>query len=388
MEPFVELTATTPPINLAARLTGGRPKEDISMTTLRVGIIGANSESGWAREGHVPAVRGLAGLELVAVATNSRKTAEASAKAFGLSAGYGSGMDLIRAGGIDLVTVATRVPDHRELVLAAIEAGLHVYSEWPLGRSVAEAEEMAAAARKAGIHTAIGLQLRGSPVVRRTQDLIASGALGRVLSVSAYSATAGFGPEVPAPFVYLEDPANFANLVTIQGGHTIDLAIALTGTFSDASALATAQYPEINADGERRQRTTFDHLLVQSRLLAGGTLSAEIAGGRPPETPFTMNVVGEKGTLRLDGGAARGFQSARLTVSLNGAAQRVDEGEIAAMPDAAANVAGVYAALRDDITNETSTVAGFDHAVKLTHLVNDLLASSLSGRRATPTSWP
>ena len=358
------------------------------MTTLRVGIIGANAESGWARDGHVPAVQGLAGLEFVAVATNNQKTADASAKAFGLSAAYSSGMDLIRAGGIDLVTVATRVPDHRDLVLAAIEAGMHVYSEWPLGRSVAEAEKMAAAARRGGVHAAIGLQLRCSPVVRHAQDLIASGTLGRVLSVRTYSATAGFGPDVPAPFVYLEDPANFANLVTIQGAHTIDLAIAIAGSLSDASALATAQYPEINTDGERRQRTTFDHLLVQSRLAAAGTLSLEVAGGRPPETPFTMDVVGETGTLRLNGGAPRGFQSRRLTLLRDGEAQHVDEGELTGMPDAAANVAGVYAALRDDIASGTSTVTGFDHAVRLTRLIDDLLASSAEGRRRDANGWP
>ena len=63
------------------------------MTILRVGIIGANAEGGWAREGHVPAVQGLAGLEFVAGATNSLKTADASAKAFGVPAAYGSGME-------------------------------------------------------------------------------------------------------------------------------------------------------------------------------------------------------------------------------------------------------------------------------------------------------
>ncbi len=355
---------------------------------LRVGIVGANAGSGWARDGHVPAVQGLAGLEFVAVATSSRKTADEAARAFGVPAAYAGGMDLIRAGGVDLVTVATRVPDHRELVLAALDAGMHVYSEWPLGRGVAEAEEIAAAARRAGVHAAIGLQLRGSPVVRRAWDLIASGALGRVLSVSTYSATAGFGPKVAAPFIYLEDPANFANLVTIQGGHTIDLALAIAGPLRDANALATAQYPEIDADGERRRRVTFDHLLVQGHLAAGGTLSVEVAGGRPPETPFFMNVVGEKATVRLDGCAARGFQSGRLTLSLDGEAQPVDEGELADMPDAAANVAGVYAALRDDIAGGTFTVAGFNHAVKLTELVSGLLKSSISGRRETSTGWP
>ena len=358
------------------------------MRTLRVGIIGANAEGGWAREGHVPAVQGLAGLKFAAVATNSQQTADASAKAFGVPMAYGSGMDLIRAGGIDLVTVATRVPDHRQLVLAAIEAGLHVYSEWPLGRDAAQAEEMAAAARKAGIHAAIGLQLRCSPVVRRAAELLTSGAFGRVLSVNTYSATAGFGPDVPEPFVYLEDPASFANLVTIQGAHTIDLAVAVAGALDDANALATAQYPEIVADGQRRKRITFDHLLVQGRLTAGGTLSVEVAGGRPPETPFYMDIVGEKGMLRLEGGAPRGFQSGRLTLAQNGAALHVDEGELAAMPDAAANVAGVYAALRDDIANGTAAVTDFDHAVKLTGLMTDLFKSSNSGNRITSQNWP
>ncbi len=358
--------------------------------TLRVGIIGASAEGGWARDGHVPAVQALDGLAFIAVATNSQKTADASARAFGVPAAFGSGMELIRAPDIDLVTVATRVPDHRDLVLAAIAAGKHVYCEWPLGRDVAEAEEMTAAARAAGVHVAVGLQLRGSPVVRRAREVIASGAIGRVLSVSVYSATVGFGPEVPAPFVYLEDPANFANLVTIQGAHTVDLAVAAVGALGDASALATAQYPEIRAgdNGEMRKRATFDHLLLQSRLAQGGTLSVAVAGGRPPATPSHLEVVGETGTLRLDGGAPRGVQSGRLSLSLNGAPQHVDEGELAAMSDAAANVAGVYAALRDDIAGGTATAAGFDHAVKLTRLITDLLASSRMGTRTEAAGWP
>lgn len=357
---------------------------------IRVGIIGASAAGGWARDGHVPAVQGLDGLEFAAVAANSQKTADAAARAFGVTSAYGSGMDLIRAEGVDLVTVATRVPDHRELALAALAAGKHVYCEWPLGRGLAEAEEMAAAARAAGVHAAIGLQLRGNPVVRRARELVSSGAIGRVLSVSLYSATAGFGPIVPTPYLYLEEPANFANLVTIQGAHTVDLAIAVSGALADLSALATAQYPEIKAgeDGERRPRTTFDHLLLQSRLVHGGTLALEVAGGRPPETPFRLELTGERGTLRLDGGGARGFQSGRLTLSLDGVAQPVDEGELAAMPDAAANVAGVYAALRDDITSGTFTVAGFDHAVQLTRLVADQLESSRTGSRMLAAGWP
>ena len=356
---------------------------------IRVGIVGASAHGGWARDSHVPAVQALEGLELAAVATNGRSAADAASRAFGVPA-YDNGLDLVRASDIDVVAICTRVPDHRDLVMAALAAGKHVYCEWPLGRSVAEAEEMAMASHKAGVHTAIGLQLRASPAVKRARETIALGTLGRVLSASAYSSTAGFGPDVPASFLYLEDPDNFANLVTIQGAHTVDLMLATLGPLTDMGALLTTQYPEIRAGdrGDRRERVTFDHLLLQGRLAIGAALSVEVAGGRPPETPLYLQIVGDRGTLRLDGGAARGVQSGRLRLTLGGVPQPLEEGELADLPDAAANVRGVYAALRDDILNAGSTVASFDHAVRLTRLVVDIFGSSQAGTRRTMAGWP
>ena len=148
--------------------------------------------------------QGLEGLEFAAVAINSQTTADASARAFGVPSAYASGLKLARAPNVDLVAACTRVPDHRDIVLAAIAAGKHVYCEWPLGRNVSEAEETADAARAAGVQTVVGLQLRGNPAVKRARGLIALGKIGRALSVSAYSSTAGFGPTVPALNAYLE----------------------------------------------------------------------------------------------------------------------------------------------------------------------------------------
>ena len=58
------------------------------------------------------------------------------------------------------------------------------------------------------------------------------------------------------------------------------------------------------------------------------------------------------------------------------------------MPDAAANVAGAYAALRDDIAGGTFAAAGFDYAARLTRLVADLLESSRTGSRRPAADWP
>ena len=84
----------------------------------------------------------------------------------------------------------------------------------------------------------------------------------------------------------------------------------------------------------------------------------------------------------------RGFQSGRLRLSLDGEPQSVDDGELASLSDAAVNVAGVYAALRDDIRGGTSRAAGFDHAARLTRLIEDVLASSKLGRRMDASAWP
>ncbi len=357
--------------------------------TIRVGIIGASAQGGWARDSHIPVVLALGGLELGAVATNSQPTADKAAAAFGVVKAYGNGLDLILDPDIDLVTIATRVPDHRELVLAAIAAGKHVYCEWPLGRSVPEAEEMAQAARAAGVCTAIGLQLRSSLVVRRALSLIEGGAIGRLLSTTVYSATAGFGPNVAAPYVYLEEPANFANLVTIQAAHTIDLALALIGPLDHLSALATAQYPKIQIgdDHTSAERRTFDHVLVQAAAANGSTLALEVAGGRPPQTPSWLEAIGEEGMLRIEGGAARGMQTGRLRLFLNAVEEPIDEGELAGLPDAAVNVAAAYTAVCHDILLGTTKAVGFDHAVHLTQLVEDMFQSSRDGRRMPVNNW-
>ncbi len=362
---------------------------------LRVGVIGANARGGWAADSHVPAVQGLDGLELVAVATNRQETADEAAHAFGVAKAYAGGDALIGDLDIDIVTVATRVPDHRALVLAAAAAGKHVYCEWPLARGSAESEEVARAAEAAGVHQAIGLQLRASPAVRAARERLASGAIGRLLSLSALSTTAGFGPDVAAPFVYLEDPAAFANLVTIQGAHTLDLVMLLGGAGASFSALTSRQFPEIRAgdDGKPQPRRTFDHLLVQGGFDGGAPFAAEVAGGRKGEAPFWLDIQGEKGSLRLDGGAPRGLQSGRIGLIEDGERRDVDEGELAGIPDAAVNVAGVYAALRDEIRNDDSReddsrgdvtqVAGFRHAVVLSRMIEDVFRSSEEGRRVT-----
>jgi predicted dehydrogenase len=127
-----------------------------------------------------------------------------------------------------------KVPDHYIPVMAAIEAGKHVYCEWPLGRDTEEAARMLAAAERKGIRHAVGLQGQMSPAINYAKDLIADGYVGRVLSATMITCAPNWGPTIDR--AYRAERANGANLMTITGGHTIDTLCYCLGEFRELAA--------------------------------------------------------------------------------------------------------------------------------------------------------
>ena len=360
--------------------------------SLGVGVIGVNPDQGWARESHVPAVQAVDGLALVAVASRRESSAQEAAAAFGAARGYGDPEALIADPDVDIVGVAAPVPAHKDLILAALAAGKHVYCEWPLGVDVDETERIAKAAAEAdGVRTAIGVQARTNPAVVAAARLIADGAIGRPLSASVLSTTAGFGPVIPENALYLEDPGAGMNLTTIQLMHTLDTAFRLLGPPTALAALLSTQFPDLRVgdDGRPEHRTLADHALVQATLGAGVPLAVEAAGGRPADdTPFRFEIVGEQATLELVGGSPRGFQAGTIALHVDGRPEPVDDAMVADLPATAVNVASNYAALRDDIVEGTRTAPDFEHARRLAHLLDDIRAADRDGRRLSSTQWP
>lgn len=112
----------------------------MSDNQFRVGVIGADTQASWAGASHIPALRPQPSLVLAAVATRREKSAKAAAEAFGAERWFADPYAMIRDDDIDLVTVAVKVPDHRDLVMAALAAGKSVYCEslserrWPRPR--------------------------------------------------------------------------------------------------------------------------------------------------------------------------------------------------------------------------------------------------------------
>ena len=145
-------TRTDAEITVAIAVTEARVSK-----TLGVGIVGASAQRGWAKDSHVPAVQGLEGSGAGCERPATRRRREPQRRRLLPKPVTPGGLGLIQDPAVDIVTIAVKVPDHRELVLAAGAAGKHVYCEWPLGKNLAEAEEMATAASNVKAHTAIGL---------------------------------------------------------------------------------------------------------------------------------------------------------------------------------------------------------------------------------------
>ena len=188
---------------------------------IRLGFIGANVRATWAAQSHFPALLASPDVELTAVCTTRRETAEAAREAFGAKLAFTDFREMVVSKEIDAVAVVVRVPAHYEPTRAAIEAGKHVYTEWPLGRTTAEAEELAALARARDVQTACGLQSRVSPALLYMKEQIEAGFVGEVLSCHADCMRDG-ALERPSSRTWQRDASLGANPLTIANGHVID----------------------------------------------------------------------------------------------------------------------------------------------------------------------
>src|SRR5579863_7047330 len=350
---------------------------------IRVGIVGASAQKSWAHLSHVPAINGLSGLKLAAVATRNEQSARKSAAAFGADRWFSDPLAMINDDQIDLITISVKVPDHRELVLAALSAGKAVYCEAPLGRTVAEAEEMANAV--GSLHTAIGLQGRLNPAVRRAAELVSSGRIGRPLNARIVSATTGFGPEVHSSHDLFNKTASGANLLTITAGHTLDVIEAVLGPITEVDALTETLWPAVKLTdtGGHSVRETPDHIDVLGRTRSGAVFTADVSGGVAPEDArFTFDIRGSEGQLSLSGGHPFGFQAGDLKLASD---IPFATPELAAVSGGlmgpAINVAEVYAHLVRDMQSDTFTTPGFEHALHNARLIAAVTRAAQSGER-------
>jgi len=361
----------------------------------RVGIVGLQPGRSWAARAHIPALRALSeSYEIVGVANTSLVSAEKAAAATGLPRAFADVAELVATPEIDVVTVAVKVPHHLEIVKAAIEAGKHVYCEWPLGNGLAEAKELATLARAKGILGVAGTQARVAPEIEYLRQLIADGFVGDVLSTTLVGRGGGWGGSIAEKRIsaYLLDRANGATMLTIPVGHTLAALMEVLGEIAEVSAvLASRRTSALAVDtGETLSMSAPDQVLVSGLLANGAPLSIHYRGGTARENDSLFwEINGTEADIRVSA-PSRGHAQL-VPLSLKGA--RHDEKAFRPLEVPASyrsgvpedvvpgNVARVYLRMARDLREGTRTAPSFADAVALHRVIEAIEKAAESGRR-------
>jgi predicted dehydrogenase len=357
---------------------------------VRVGLIGAAGR--WGPRAHVPALKGVPETELYAMCTAHPETARAAAEKFGVSRAYGNDRELNADTAVEAVAVAVRVPAHYELTKNAIEAGKHVYCEWPLGANTKEAEELAALARNKNVHTMIGLQRRASPAYLYMRELIQQGYVGQVLSVKMTLMNSGVLTR-PSDRTWQRDVTLGANSLTITFGHAFDAMCMVVGELAEVSALVATQVPQwFETDTKKYVDVTSpDNIMVQGRLENGAIVNAYVGVHPYHGSGHRFEIYGKEGTLSMVGGGEAGEEFRRRIMGGHKDDKALQEltvpDRFTCIPEAVRNsgpsydVGQMWVKFAQAIRTGSQSESDFDHAVHRHRTLDAIVRASQTGQR-------
>lgn len=363
------------------------------MGKIRLGLVGANVKSNWGSRSHVPALLASPDFELTAVCTTRAETAAEAQRQYGARLAFHDFRAMAASPEIDAIAVVVRVPWHYDPTMAALQAGKHVYTEWPLGRTTAEAEEMTSLAAARGVRTAVGLQARNDPTIQYVKELLADGYLGQLLSVNVRAMRDGMLTR-DSLRTWQRDVTLGAHTLSIGTGHTLDALRFIAGEFASVSAeviTAVPRWTETDT-GKVLDVTSPDNIVVAGRLANGAVVSAHVGAIPWAGSGYRMELYGTVGTLVVTGrntpqfgylrlqGAQRGNQLAELTVP-----ERLVLVDPERSRKDAYNVGQLYAQFARTLRGEPGDHPDFSTAVRMHRVVDAIRTAAETGQRVSLT---
>lgn len=197
---------------------------------LRLGFLG----TGWIGRHRMQAILATGLAEAVALADPSPDMAR-EALAHAPSARLVDGLDALLSEDLDGLVIATPSAGHAAQSIAALEAGLAVFCQKPLGRSAAEARAVVEAARAADRLLGVDFSYRETEGLKRIRSLVAEGALGHVFAAD-FTFHNAYGPDKPW---FYDKTLSGGGCVMDLGVHLADMALWLLGETEIASVTST-----------------------------------------------------------------------------------------------------------------------------------------------------
>jgi len=361
-----------------------------STSRLRVGFIGANGR--WGPSAHAPALQRLPETELYAVCTAHADTAQAAADKYGVKHAYSDVKAMGADPQVEAALVAVRVPAHYALSKAAMEAGKHVYCEWPLGANTKEAEELAALARKLKVRTMVGLQRRASPAYLCLRELVTDGYVGQVLSVNMSMMNSGVLTRT-SDRTWQRDVTLGANTLTITFGHAIDALSMVVGEITEVSAVVSTQVPQwFETDTKKHVDVTSpDNIMLTGRLESGAIVNAYVGVQPYHGSGYRLEIYGKDGTLAMIGGGEAGQEANRKIMGGHKDDKTLQELPVPErlkwVPEEVRklgpgyDVGQMWVKFAEAIRTGARIEPDFDHAVRRHRMLDAIVRASQTGQR-------
>lgn len=362
---------------------------------IRLGIIGASPTVGWAHRSHLPAIVASPEFELTGVCTTRKETAEEALRQYGAKLAFDDYHEMLAHPDIDAVAVVLRVPAHFQITKDALNAGKHVFTEWPLGKDTGEAMELADLARSKGVKTVVGLQARANPAIIHMKELVDEGYVGEIISCNMKLMRGGV-LERESGRTWQRDVELGANTLTIATGHSIDALRFVAGEFGQVSSVVSTQVEQwYESDTQIMVDVTSpDNILISGQLANGAVASAHVGSIPWAGTGYTMEVYGRKGTLVATSEDSPQLGMVRVQGTQNG--DTLEDIEIPArhtnvlegMPQGAPyNVGQLYYLFGQAIQGKTTDGSAypypdFDTAVELHQFIDAIRQSAKDGNAA------
>jgi len=191
------------------------------MRTVKIGIIGCG---GIANGKHMPALKGLDNVELVAFCDIIEERAVKAAKEFGTPDAkvYTDYKELLKDNTIEIVHVCTPNRSHSFISIDAMESGKHVMCEKPMAKTYAEGVAMVEAAKRTGKKLSIGYQYRQNPDVLYIKAECDKGTLGDIYFAKAHAIRRR---AVPTWGVFLNEEEQGGGPLIDIGTHALDITL-------------------------------------------------------------------------------------------------------------------------------------------------------------------
>jgi len=268
----------------------------MSESPLRVGIISA----AWGARAHLPAWRSLEGVEVTAICTSRPETAARAAEQFGVARAFHDFRAMAADPQIDIVDCGTRPVLRRDMVLAALGAGKHVYNGIPFARDLTDAGAMTRAWRSAGTVALVDAFMQAVPALVRMRAMIADGWIGDPFGAEiAFDAPLFTAAQTNVPgYAWFADPANGASALRNLGSHMLHLLVHFFGPVASVAAdtsLALAEWP-LEGGAVRPQVPDRASLLLRHR--SGLPVRLEANWARIGGDGFRFAVWGSRGQLQ------------------------------------------------------------------------------------------